>query len=76
VNRYGSFSPHFQCGEKHFYYKDRLAEFRDWLTYQCTDGYGERLVQHPVQTKEGTAYLSFRSAVGDSLIYSASELSL
>lgn len=52
------------------------AEFRDWLTMQCTDGYGERLEQHPIQTREGTAYLSFRSAEGDVMLLSAKELAL
>lgn len=50
------------------------AEFRTWLTYQCTDGYGERLVQHPIQTHKGTAYLSFRSAEGEVQIVSAKEV--
>lgn len=52
------------------------AEFRDWLTMQCTDGYGERLEQYSFETDEGTAYLSFRSAEGDCLILSAKELAL
>lgn len=49
------------------------AEFRDWLTLQCTDGYGERLEQYPIRTREGIAYLSFRSAEGDCMIVSAKE---
>ena len=52
------------------------AEFRTWLTYQCTDGYGERLEQHPIQTREGVAYLVFRSTEGECSVRSANELGL
>lgn len=52
------------------------AEFRDWLTMQCTDGYGERLEQYPIPIGASTAYLSFRSAEGDVMLLSAKELAL
>ena len=52
------------------------AEFRNWLIAQCTDGYGERLEQYEIPTREGVGYLSFRSAEGDCRIRSAKELTL
>lgn len=41
------------------------AEFKDWITGQCSDGYGEGLEQHPIKTEDGELYVSYWNGCDD-----------
>lgn len=48
------------CRFKEELTEDETEVFKDWLTGQCSDGFGEHIEQQPIDTEDGDLFVSFR----------------
>lgn len=47
------------CRFKEELTEDETEVFKDWLTGQCSDGFGEHIEQQPIDTEDGDLFVSF-----------------